>query len=88
LSLSVRGAVAIEPVVCRVDPELCSGCRLCNTLCPFSAIQFDGEHLRSEINDAVCKGCGTCAAACPAAAIEACHFTDLQLMEEIRGVCA
>jgi len=88
LSLSVRGAVSIEPVVCRVDPELCSGCRLCNTVCPFSAISFDEQERHSLINDAVCKGCGTCAAACPAGAIEACHFTDLQVMEEIRGVCA
>ncbi len=88
ISLSVRGAVEIEPVVSRIDPERCSGCRLCNTLCPFSAITFDADEGRSKINDAVCKGCGTCAAACPAGAVEACHFTDLQVLEEIRGVCA
>jgi heterodisulfide reductase subunit A len=40
------------------------------------------------VNDAICKGCGTCAAACSGGAISARHFTDIQVLEEIRGVCA
>ena len=88
LSLSVQGRVMKEPVVCLVDPELCSGCRLCNTLCPFTAVSFDAEKQVSVVNDAICKGCGTCAAACPGGAISARHFTDTQVLEEIRGVCA
>ncbi len=87
LSLSVQGKVLIEPVICTVDPDRCSGCRICNTLCPSSAITFDAEKHVSEINDAVCKGCGTCAAACPSHAIRASHFTAEQVLAEIREVC-
>ena len=87
LSLSVRGKVTIEPIVCRVDAELCSGCRLCNTLCPYTAITYDPDRHASVINDALCKGCGTCAGACPSGAIWANHFTDDQVRAEIRGVC-
>ncbi len=88
LSLSVRGAVQLEAVTCEIDPERCAGCRLCNLLCPFKAITFDEQEHVSRINDAVCKGCGTCASACPSGVITARHFTDAQLLEEIRGVCA
>jgi heterodisulfide reductase subunit A2 len=88
LALSVRGVVNIDPVTAQVVPDKCAGCRLCNTLCPFSAITFDATEDVSVINDAVCKGCGTCAAACPSGAINARHFTDHQLLEEIVGVSA
>jgi heterodisulfide reductase subunit A len=86
LSLSAAGKVVIEPVNCRVDELRCSGCRLCNTLCPYSAITFDARMEVSSINEATCKGCGTCAAACPSSAIKARHFTDRQLLQEIAGV--
>jgi heterodisulfide reductase subunit A2 len=88
LALSVRGVVNIDPVSAQVIPDKCAGCRLCNTLCPFSAITFDATEEVSAINDALCKGCGTCAAACPSGAIKARHFTDRQLLEEIVGVSA
>jgi heterodisulfide reductase subunit A len=68
--------------------EECAGCRLCNTLCPFSAITFDAERGVSTINEALCKGCGTCASACPSGAIRAAHFLDGQILEEIEGVLA
>ena len=35
--------MALEPVQAIVDAERCSGCRICNDLCPFSAITFDGQ---------------------------------------------
>jgi heterodisulfide reductase subunit A-like polyferredoxin len=88
LALSVRGVVNIDPVSAQIIADKCSGCRICNTLCPFSAISFDAESGVSAINDAVCKGCGTCAGACPSGAIRARHFTDRQLLKEIVGVSA
>jgi ferredoxin len=33
----------------------------------------------------MCKGCGTCVAACPAGAITGAHFSNEQIMAEIRG---
>ena len=88
LSLLSRGEVTISPTVAVVDEQLCSGCRVCIDLCPYTAISFisqDGTGT-ARINEALCKGCGTCVAACPAAAIKARHFTDAQIYAEIVGL--
>jgi heterodisulfide reductase subunit A len=80
-----KGTVTIEPITASVDEEKCSGCRICNALCPYSAIEFDEEKEVSRVNVALCKGCGTCVAACPAGAITGAHFTDDQVLAEIEG---
>jgi MinD superfamily P-loop ATPase len=55
-----KGTVEIEPVVATIHEEMCSGCRICNTLCPFNAIEFLSDKGVSYVNEALCKGCGTC----------------------------
>ncbi len=80
-----KGTVTIEPIVASVDEERCSGCRVCNTLCPFGAIEFDEEKQVSRVITALCKGCGTCVAACPANAISGAHFSFDQISAEIAG---
>jgi heterodisulfide reductase subunit A len=86
LSLISKGKVQIEPTTSVIEEEACSGCRVCNMLCPYTAITFDSEKKVSVINDAVCKGCGACAAACPSGAITHKHFTEEQIMAEIEGI--
>jgi heterodisulfide reductase subunit A len=88
LSLLSRGEVIISPTTAVVDEELCSGCKTCISLCPYSAISFVERDTTgvAEINEALCKGCGTCVAACPAGAITARHFSDHQIMAEIEGL--
>ncbi len=81
-----KGTVLIEPVVATIDAERCSGCRICNNLCPFNAIEFLEAEGVSHINQALCKGCGTCVAACPAQAITGAHFTNEQISAEILGL--
>jgi heterodisulfide reductase subunit A len=80
------GTVEIEPVVATIHEELCSGCRICNTLCPFNAIDYDAEKEVSVINQALCKGCGTCVAACPAQAISGAHYSNDQVLAELNGL--
>lgn len=88
LSLLSRGEVVISPTTAVVDEELCSGCKTCLSLCPYTAISFVSRDTTgvAEINEALCKGCGTCVAACPARAITARHFTDRQILAEIEGL--
>jgi heterodisulfide reductase subunit A len=86
LAMIIKGEVEIEAATAVITEELCSGCRVCNELCPFKAITFDAEKKVSTINEALCKGCGTCVAACPSAAIVGRHFTSEQIMSEIEGV--
>ncbi len=81
-----KGTVMIEPVVATINEENCSGCRICNNLCPFNAIDFLTEEKVSRVNPALCKGCGTCVAACPAGAIAGAHFSNDQVEAEIEGL--
>jgi heterodisulfide reductase subunit A len=82
----VKGEVEMEPIQAYIDPELCAGCRLCNNICPYSAISFDEEQNISKVNEALCKGCGTCVASCPSSAATAKHFSDKQIFAEIEGI--
>ncbi|HDR68467.1 MAG TPA: CoB--CoM heterodisulfide reductase iron-sulfur subunit A family protein, partial [Bacteroidaceae bacterium] len=81
-----KGEIEVEPIQAYIDPELCSGCRLCNMLCPYGAITFNIEKGVSEVNQALCKGCGTCVASCPSSASTACHFSAKQIFAEIEGL--
>ena len=81
-----KGQVMIEPVVATIHEENCSGCRVCNDLCPFNAIEFDTDQEVSRVMPALCKGCGTCVAACPAQAISGAHFDNDQILGELLGL--
>jgi heterodisulfide reductase subunit A len=86
LATIARGEVEIDPIRAKIDENYCSGCRICNNLCPFVAIEFDETKKVSRVNEVLCKGCGTCVAACPASAITGNGFSDLQIMAEMEGL--
>ena len=81
-----KGEVMIEPIVASINEEACSGCRICNNVCPYKAIEFDQEKEVSRVITALCKGCGTCVAACPAGVITGAHFSNAQICAEIEGI--
>lgn len=83
-----KGKIEIDGVFAEVDEERCSGCRMCNELCPYSAIEFDEVKRRSHVIPAACKACGACVAACPSGAITGRHFTVEQIHAQIDGVLA
>ncbi len=78
--------IALEPVRASINADQCSGCRICNNLCPFHAILFHADRAVSEVNPALCQGCGTCVAACPAGAISGTVFSNEQVLAQIEGV--
>jgi heterodisulfide reductase subunit A len=78
--------IALEPVRATINQDQCSGCRICNNLCPFSAILFHEDKMVSEVNLALCQGCGTCVAACPAGAISGTGFSNEQILSQIDGL--
>jgi heterodisulfide reductase subunit A len=74
-----------EATVSHVYEDICVGCGLCSSLCPYEAIEIiteDGKR-RSKVNEALCKGCGTCVAACPSGAMDQYGFTKKQIMAMI-----
>jgi heterodisulfide reductase subunit A len=78
--------LALEPVSAEVNKDFCCGCKLCVSLCAYKAITYDDVKNNVAVNKVLCRGCGVCAAACPSGAIQASHFTDGELCEEIRGL--
>ncbi len=87
ISMLVPGqSLELEMMTSAIDDELCAGCKLCLTVCPYKAITFDAEHNVCVVNEAICRGCGTCTATCASGASSAKHFTDEQIFAEIGGI--
>lgn len=86
LARIAKGKIEVDALYSEVMEEQCSGCRFCNLLCPFSAIEFNEEKRQSHIISALCKGCGVCVAACPSSAIKGRHFTDQQVLAQVDGL--
>ncbi len=78
--------ITMEPIRASIDQDKCSGCRICNNMCPFNAILFHEDRMVSEVNPALCQGCGTCVAACPAGAITGTVFSDQAILSQIDGL--
>jgi len=72
-----------EPIVAYVDEDLCGACRICISVCPYSAREFDEEKGVAVVNDVLCEGCGACAAACACGATQQRNLTDQQIREMI-----
>ncbi len=86
LNLIGQGEVEIEPIRASINEDQCSGCRICNNLCPYGAIDFIEDAGVSRVNPALCKGCGTCVAACPSQVITGQHYTYESIMAQIEGM--
>ena len=86
LARITKGKIEVDAVYAEVNEDICSGCRFCNKLCPYSAIEFNEEEKHSHVISALCKACGVCVAACPSGAIKGRHFTDQQVLAQIDGL--
>ncbi|MEM3618490.1 MAG: hydrogenase iron-sulfur subunit [Candidatus Bathyarchaeia archaeon] len=77
----------IEPIIAVVDPTRCRNvttkCGICAERCPYGAIKAE-EKKPAQVITAMCHGCGTCVAECPADAIQQMHFTDAQILAQLR----
>jgi heterodisulfide reductase subunit A2 len=89
VDLLSSGEIELEPLKAVIDKDLCSGCRVCESLCPFLAIEMkneeedDAEKLRAEVIEIVCQGCGLCSAACPTGAIKIQQYGSKQVLAQV-----
>jgi heterodisulfide reductase subunit A len=68
-----------EPVIATIDEDTCAGCRVCISVCPYDAAEFDEEKGIAHIQEAICEGCGACIAACPSGSAMQRNLTDEQI---------
>jgi len=87
--LLATGEVEIEPLIAVVEETFCSGCRICESICPYQAITMEGKIVDGEerniakVLEAVCQGCGACSAACPTHAIDMQHYREAQILSQV-----
>jgi heterodisulfide reductase subunit A2 len=67
-----KGVLELEPIIAKIDKNLCTWCGMCVVSCPYDAIKKaeDGTKEIALINNSVCKGCGMCLPVCPSDAID------------------
>jgi len=88
-TILAQPSLSAEPNTAYVDEDLCSGCSLCISICPYKAIESvkevknDKKITHAKVNDALCMGCGACVAACPSGAMQQRGFKDKQIMPMI-----
>lgn len=82
-----KDEVELEPIRAFIDEELCIGCGLCELLCEYGAVEVGetDDGLKAHIIEVACQGCGVCAASCPKKAITVHHFTQDQLLAQVKG---
>jgi coenzyme F420-reducing hydrogenase delta subunit len=79
--MSEKCLAAIE-----INQDLCSRCRVCYSVCPYEAINYDEEEDKMEIDLQKCQVCGICPSACPVAAIEVAYYDYDQLVDYVGRV--
>jgi heterodisulfide reductase subunit A2 len=80
-ALLLKGYIDLEPLVARVDPDLCTWCGACEQTCPYGAVQrinCEGKEI-AMINPVLCKGEGGCVPICPQQAIDVEGYTNKQI---------
>jgi heterodisulfide reductase subunit A len=81
------GEIKIEAITSVIDAEACTMCGLCASVCPYGAITWHKKE-KATVVEAACAGCGACGAACIFGAITMRHFTDDQLIAQVRAILA
>jgi len=84
----INKRVTVEPIFSMLlDEDLCRGCGLCASLCPYGAIDMvqTEKGIKAQMIAVACKGCGTCGASCYRRAIKMNHYTDEQLIAQVRA---
>ena len=83
-----------EPTIAVTNSATCVGCFMCETACPYQAIEHEeikdrkGNVLRvaARVNPGLCQGCGTCVSFCRSKSIDIQGFSNEQMFAEVMAV--
>ncbi len=79
MTMISRDVLEREPTIATVDETLCSGCKICISVCPYGARVFQEAKNVVEVNAATCEACGSCVVACPSSASQQINCNDDQI---------
>jgi heterodisulfide reductase subunit A len=82
-----KGTWIVEPLVAKVNEDLCSGCRICESACGYNAIRIEkvGDRDVAKVAEGLCRGCGICSSACPMDAITMPNYSDGQIVAQVQA---
>jgi heterodisulfide reductase subunit A len=82
-----KSTLEMEGSIANVEDTLCSGCKICESVCAYNAIEMkvNSEKPVAKVIEALCKGCGVCGSSCPTKAITLGHFTNEQILAQIKA---
>jgi heterodisulfide reductase subunit A-like polyferredoxin len=80
-----EGITLPSPIQPQFDMAACTGCGLCEELCPYAALTVDTEK-GNWIDEEYCLGCGMCVGQCPEDAIKLVHLATGDVVWENRGL--
>jgi heterodisulfide reductase subunit A len=85
-----KDKLEMEGIIANVSEDLCSGCRICEYLCPYGAVEMKDKEGKTiaHVIEALCKGCGACGTACPTKAITMGHFTTEEILAQVDAALA
>uniref|UniRef100_A0A7C6A9Z8 FAD-dependent oxidoreductase n=1 Tax=candidate division WOR-3 bacterium TaxID=2052148 RepID=A0A7C6A9Z8_UNCW3 len=89
IALFAQKELQHAPVIAGVLDDLCSGCGICVSVCPYQAreleLKEDGKTKKIKVIEVLCEGCGACSAACPSGAAQQKNFADTQIQEMVKA---
>ena len=76
-----KGELELEPIIAKIEKDLCTWCGACAEACPFDAIKMVKDEKKdiAAINNSVCKGCGMCLPVCPTDAIDLIAYSNREI---------
>ncbi len=86
LALFSQEKMTQEPTVAYVIEEICSGCGVCLSACPYKARSLDERRHVAVVNPALCQNCGACVAVCPNKAAQIHNWTADQILAMLEAL--
>ncbi len=94
IALFSQDLLTREPIIAVSNKSTCVGCFLCQSVCPYLAIEREeikdrnGNIIKTvaSINSGLCQGCGTCVAFCRSKSIDLQGYTNNQVFSEVSAL--